>query len=309
MKRLFFILALTAACFTFGNEANAQQNDNISKIVATTRQRSLNNMGLEERYMYYISKMIEAQNANNIAEVDRLEAESTEWFNGLSKSDQIKLGNLLDQVIKEAGVTTEGANTKELDEKISQYLNEISAAQYNSDQAKIQALNNEFGEWMSTLNQSDGAYVIEKLSQYGNLYNEYSQRESLSNSTIEKKINNVFARLLNAHTEAEVYKISADFEQWMSTLSPENAAYALEYYRAGIIKIMGKGETLSEARKEELKEYVTNISISIAMANASGNTAEAKRLEKEYKNYVSGLTVGEATYICEIAAEIIKKNY
>ena len=266
-------------------------------------------MGLEERYMYYISKMIEAQNANNIAEVDRLEAESTEWFNGLSKSDQIKLGNLLDQVIKEAGVTTEGANTKELDEKISQYLNEISAAQYNSDQAKIQALNNEFGEWMSTLNQSDGAYVIEKLSQYGNLYNEYSQRESLSNSTIEKKINNVFARLLNAHTEAEVYKISADFEQWMSTLSPENAAYALEYYRAGIIKIMGKGETLSEARKEELKEYVTNISISIAMANASGNTAEAKRLEKEYKNYVSGLTVGEATYICEIAAEIIKKNY
>ena len=309
MKRLFFILALAAACFTFGNEANAQQNDNISKIVATTRQRSLNNMGLEERYMYYISKMIEAQNANNIAEVDRLEAESTEWFNGLSKSDQIKLGNLLDQVIKEAGVTTEGANTKELDEKISQYLNEISAAQYNGDQAKIQALNNEFGEWMSTLNQSDGAYVIEKLSQYGNLYNEYSQRESLSNSTIEKKINNFLARLLNAQTEAEAYKISAEIEQWMSTLSPENVAYALEYYRAGIIKIMGKGETLSEARKEELKEYVTNVSISIAMANASGNTAEAKRLEKEYKNYVSGLTVGEATYICEIAAEIIKKSY
>lgn len=309
MKRLFFILALTAACFTFGNEANAQQNDNISKIVATTRQRSLNNMGLEERYMYYISKMIEAQNANNIAELDRLEAESTEWFNSLSKSDQIKLGNLLDQVIKEAGVTTEGANTKELDEKISQYLNEISAAQYSGDQTKIEALNNEFVEWMSTLNQSDGAYVIEKLSQYGNLYNEYSQRESLSNSTIEKKINNFLARLLNAQTEAEVYKIGAEIEQWMSTLSPENVAYALEYYRAGIIKITGKGETLSEARKEELKEYVTNASISIAMANASGNTAEAKRLEKEYKNYVSGLTVGEATYICEIAAEIIKKSY
>ena len=309
MKRLFFILALTAACFTFGNEANAQQNDNISKIVATTRQRSLNNMGLEERYMYYISKMAEAQNANNIAEVDRLEAEMTEWINGLSKSDQIKLQNLLDQVIKEAGVTTEGANTKELDEKISQHLNEISAAQYSGDQAKIEALNNEFGEWMSTLNQSDGAYVIEKFSQYGNLYNEYSQRESLSNSTIEKKINNFLARLLNAQTEAEAYKISAEIEQWMSTLSPENVAYALEYYRAGIIKIMGKGETLSEARKEELKEYVTNVSISIAMANASGNTAEAKRLEKEYENYVNGLTVGEATYICEITAEIIKKNY
>lgn len=258
--------------------------------------------GLEATCDDYMSKIMIASISNDEAGVMSATNEMMAWVETLSVSDQAFVIGKFDELVELVGISPNVANAAELDRVIEGYLNRFTEAYLRGDSAKADAVMVEMQRWIATLDANEVAYVVNKSSEMMKnvvaVEEDFKSRQSLGREAITQRIDDYIVRMMGNPSQMDV--IAQEMQMWISTLSPDDAAIAVQYAMSILNAFGGDNSVVSDARKEVISDKVSSYMSEVAVATMSSNQGRIAEIQRELEAWLATLTPSELSYALEV---------
>ena len=129
--------------------------------------------------------------------------------------------------------TQQPNNRQDLDNKLDSYIVRMIIASNSGDNTEYQRVANELYAWTETLNNSDEAYVMGRISEFMRSIN--PNHDNVDTQAIDAKIEAFVNRGIQAQINSDqraADQLSIDIAEWMQTLNDEEKLYASERFSA-----------------------------------------------------------------------------
>lgn len=258
--------------------------------------------GLEATCDDYMSKIMIAAISNDEAGVMSATNEMMAWVETLSVSDQAFVIGKFDELVELVGISPNVSNAAELDRVIEGYLNRFTEAYLRGDGAKADAVMVEMQRWIATLDANEVAYVVNKSSEMMKnvvaVEEDFKSRQSLGREAITQRIDDYIVRMMGNPSQMDV--IAQEMQMWISTLSPDDAAIAVQYAMSILNAFGGDNSVVSDARKEVISDKVSSYMSEVAVATMSSNQGRIAEIQRELEAWLATLTPSELSYALEV---------
>lgn len=259
-------------------------------------------VGLEATCDDYMSKIMIAAISNDEAGVMSATNEMMAWVETLSVSDQAFVIGKFDELVELVGISPNVSNAAELDRVIEGYLNRFTEAYLRGDSAKADAVMVEMQRWIATLDANEVAYVVNKSSEMMKnvvaVEEDFKSRQSLGREAITQRIDDYIVRMMGNPSQMDV--IAQEMQMWISTLSPDDAAIAVQYAMSILNAFGGDNSVVSDARKEVISDKVSSYMSEVAVATMSSNQGRIAEIQRELEAWFATLTPSELSYALEV---------